>query len=192
MLMLAREMNAHKHFGNGVIRWVPYEEIAPVLKKAVVVAEDRFFFKHSGIDFGAVKAAYGRNKNAGKVIYGGSTITQQTARNLFLWEGRSWIRKSLEAYFSFLIEFFWNKRRILEVYLNVIEYGDHLYGIEAAADKYFGVPASGLTLEQACLIAVCLPNPYLYSPLSPSEFIQEKSRHLRLRLEYDETLTKFL
>lgn len=138
-------------------KWVPIEEIKN-LPLAVVCTEDQRFLDHNGFDFEAIDKAIEYNEKHEKTI-GASTISQQTAKNVFLWPGRSWIRKGLEVYFTFLIELLWSKERILEVYLNVIEFGDGIYGAEAASMYYFNQPASQLSREQAASLAVCLPAP---------------------------------
>lgn len=160
--------------------WINLEDISPNLIKAVLNAEDANFYKHSGVDWKAVEAARKRNKKLkGKKIYGASTISMQCARNVFLWQGRNYIRKALEVYFTYLIEFIWGKRRILEIYLNVIEWGNGVYGIEAASQKYFGVSASKLSKNQSALLAVVLPNPRKWSPEKPSKYIQKRARKIR-------------
>lgn len=152
-------------------RWVPLDEISPNMSRAVMAGEDQNFMNHYGFDFKAMKKAYEYNKK-GKKIRGGSTISQQTAKNVFLWTSRSYIRKAFEAYFTVLIELFWSKERILEVYLNVIETGDGYYGVEMAAQKYYKKSAKKLTKSEAASIAACLPNPRKYKPTSSSKFVQ--------------------
>ncbi len=162
-------------------RWVPIEEISPYMIQAAMAGEDQKFTSHWGFDFNAMKKAYKYNKK-GKKIRGGSTITQQTAKNVFLWPARSYVRKVLEAYFTVLIEIFWSKERIMEVYLNVIETGDGIYGVEMAAQHYFNKPAKKLTKSEATAIAACLPNPRKYNPKKPSAFVNHRKsfilRHL--------------
>lgn len=158
-------------------RWISLEDMSPNIVQAVVAAEDQEFLTHFGFSFDAIQQAYQHNKK-GKRIRGGSTISQQTAKNVFLWNKRSYLRKGLEAYFTVLIEVFWTKRRIMEVYLNVIEMGDGIYGIEAASLEYFGKPAAKLTKSQAAAIAVCLPNPRKYSPVHPSKYIQGRKARI--------------
>jgi len=162
-------------------KWVPIEQISPNVVKAVMASEDDLFLQHNGFLIDAIIKAKEHNRK-GKSIRGGSTISQQTAKNVFLWPKRSYFRKGLEAYFTLLIEFFWDKRRIMEVYLNVIEMGDGIYGIEAASQAYFKRSAARLTREQAALIAVCLPNPRRFSPVNPSRFILQRHRQI-LRLK---------
>lgn len=153
--------------------WVSLEEISPYLQRAVVASEDAGFFEHNGFDFSAMKKAYEKNKQ-GKKIRGGSTISQQTAKNVFLWPGRSYVRKVFEAYFTFLIEIFWSKKRILEVYLNSIEMGDGVYGAEAAAKHWYHKSAKKLNKYEAAGIAVILPNPRKYKPIHSSNYINRR------------------
>jgi len=151
--------------------WKPLEEISPHLQLAVVCSEDQNFLKHRGFDFGAIKKAIKHNKTS-KRKRGASTISQQTAKNVFLWPGRSWIRKGFEVYFTFLIETFWSKERIMEVYLNVIEMGDGIYGAEAASKDYFKKPAKEISKRQAATISSILPNPIKYNAKKPSSYLQ--------------------
>ncbi|MCZ4243315.1 monofunctional biosynthetic peptidoglycan transglycosylase [Pedobacter punctiformis] len=162
-------------------RWVDYNDISINLKRAVVVAEDKSFLYHHGFDFNAIKLAYKINLSDSKTQIGASTITQQTAKNVFLWNGRTWIRKVFEAYFTFLIELCWDKKRILEVYLNVVEYGDHIYGIDAASKLFFNINPIQLNENQAALIAVILPNPKEWSPIHPNEYVTRKSKNIQGR-----------
>ncbi|MFN5494255.1 MAG: monofunctional biosynthetic peptidoglycan transglycosylase [Bacteroidota bacterium] len=162
--------------------WLSYDEIPNDMKLAVIASEDQQFFQHHGFDFDAIEKAYEQNKK-GKKIKGASTISQQTAKNVFLWPGRSYLRKGLEAYFTVLIELFWSKQRILHVYLNVIEMGDGIYGTSAAAENYFRKPASGLTRTECALIAAVLPNPRRWSPANPSGYIQWKKQRIITRIQ---------
>lgn len=155
-------------------RWVNYEDLSDNLKRAAISGEDAHFMTHSGFDREAIKEALERNKSGG-TLRGGSTISQQTAKNVFLWPKRSWLRKGFETYFTVLIEVFWSKKRILEVYLNVIETGDGLYGAEAATQHYFGKPATSLTKREAALIIAVLPNPRRWQPNAPTAFINRKT-----------------
>ncbi|REJ81187.1 MAG: monofunctional biosynthetic peptidoglycan transglycosylase [Bacteroidetes bacterium] len=156
--------------------WQPLEKISAAMPLAVISAEDQRFEEHYGFDFEAIEKARKHNmKNKGKKIKGASTISQQTAKNVFLWPARSWVRKGFEVYFTFLIEIFWSKKRIMEVYLNVIETGDGVYGVEAASQRYFNKPASKLTNREAALIAAVLPNPRKWSPAKPTPYIQKKA-----------------
>lgn len=153
--------------------WVPMEEISDNLKMAVIASEDQNFPNHNGFDFKAIEKAMEENKNGGR-IRGASTISQQTAKNVFLWPQRSWFRKGLEVYFTFLIELLWSKERILEVYLNSIEMGKGVYGAEAAARAWFGKSAANLTAYEAAAIAAILPNPREYRANPASSFIQRR------------------
>lgn len=153
--------------------WVDFEDISDNMKRAAVSAEDQLFLKHLGFDVKAIEKAFETNKK-GKKVKGGSTISQQTAKNVFLWPGRSWIRKGFEAYFTLLIEILWSKERILEVYLNVIEMGDGVYGAEAAAQEYYGKSCKSLTKSQAALIAACFPNPRRWTPIKPTAYIRHR------------------
>lgn len=171
--------------------WVPKEEISNSLQLAVVCSEDQNFLKHNGFDFGAIEKAMKHNKKS-KKKRGASTISQQTAKNVFLWPGRSWIRKGFEVYFTFLIETFWSKERIMEVYLNVIEMGDGIYGAEAASQTYFNKSAIKISKQQAATIAVVLPSPLKYNAKRPSAFLQARinwtMRQMRFwggKLDYD-------
>jgi len=151
--------------------WVPIEDMSKHAPQAVVASEDQTFMKHFGFDFKSLKKAWESNKKS-KRVRGASTITQQTAKNVFLWPSRSYVRKAFEAYFTVLIEIFWSKERILEVYLNVIEMGDGIYGIEAASQTFFNKPAAKLSKGQSALIAAVLPNPRRWSPARPSSYIK--------------------
>lgn len=150
--------------------WVPLEKISPYLQLAVVCSEDQNYIKHNGFDFDAIDKAMAYNENHSKTR-GASTISQQTAKNVFLWPGRSWIRKGFEVYFTFLIEAFWNKPRIMEVYLNVIEMGDGIYGAQAASKIYFKENATDLSRAEAAVIAAVLPNPRRFNAGSPSGYV---------------------
>jgi monofunctional biosynthetic peptidoglycan transglycosylase len=154
--------------------WVDLEDISLHMRLAVVASEDNNFMKHGGIDWGAVEKAKKYNETIGLKKgkkRGASTITMQTAKNVFLWPGRNFIRKGLEVYFTYLIEFFWSKDRIMEVYLNVIEMGPAKFGVQAAAQDYFGTTAAKLTRQQAALIAGALPNPKKFNPGKPSKYL---------------------
>jgi monofunctional glycosyltransferase len=155
--------------------WVPLKDISSAMALAVITSEDQKFEEHSGFDFEAIEKAQKYNeRKKGKKVKGASTISQQTAKNVFLWPARSYIRKGFEVYFTFLIEVLWSKERIMEVYLNEIEMGDGIYGVEAAAQIYFHKPASKLSLGEAALIAACLPNPLKWSPAKPTAYINRK------------------
>lgn len=158
-------------------KWVPLEEIAGSMQKSVIRAEDAKFYIHNGFDFEAIEAAMKYNKTH-KKQKGASTISQQTAKNVFLWPARSWLRKGMEAYFTVLIELFWSKKRILEVYLNVIELGRGVYGVEAAAQKFFHKKAKFLTRHEAALMAAVLPNPIKFKINKPSAYIMRRQRKI--------------
>jgi monofunctional biosynthetic peptidoglycan transglycosylase len=154
--------------GHGLKRdAVGMKEISPYAKLAVICSEDQLFPDHDGFDFKSIEKAMKHNQKS-KSMHGASTISQQVAKNVFLWQGRSWFRKALEAYFTFMIELIWGKKRILEVYLNVSEMGDGIFGIECAARKNFGKPARALNRTEAAMIAACMPNPkeFTIKPLS--------------------------
>ncbi len=163
--------------------WVPIEEISVNLQKAVIASEDGTFLTHSGFDFDAMEKAL-ENNQKGKRIKGGSTISQQTAKNVFLWHGRSYFRKGLEAYFTVLIEFFWGKERIMEVYLNSIEMGNNVYGAEAAAQHYFLKKASDLSKREAASIAAVLPNPRKYKATNSSSYIERRKSRIVKHMRY--------
>jgi len=157
--------------------WKSLEKISSHLQLAVVASEDNRFLEHSGFDLEAIKKTRDYNDvKKGRKIRGASTISQQTAKNVFLWPDRTWIRKGLEVYFTFLIETVWGKKRIMEVYLNVIETGNGIYGAEAASQKYFHKPAVDLTREQAALIAAILPNPRKSDPSRPSAYLLNREQ----------------
>jgi len=151
--------------------WVPLSAISPNLQKAVIASEDGNFLKHYGFDFDAMQKALKNNKK-GRKLKGGSTISQQTAKNVFLWQGRSYIRKGLEAYFTVLIELIWGKERIMEVYLNSIEMGNGVYGAEEAARCWYKTKAIDLTKREAAGIAAILPNPRKYKAMNSSSYIE--------------------
>ena len=161
--------------------WVPLEEISPSLPTAVMASEDARFLEHHGFDYKAIEHAAMRNmKHPEKRKLGASTISQQTAKNVFLWPGRSWVRKGFEVYFTFLIELMWSKERIMEVYLNSIEMGDGIYGADAVAEHHFNTTADQLTKAQCALIAVSLPNPRRFNSARPSGYmLKRQARILR-------------
>jgi len=154
-------------------QWVSFDEISDNMKRAAVAAEDQTFLEHHGFDFHAIEKAIEKNAHSKKLI-GGSTISQQVAKNVFLWEGRSIIRKGFEAYFTILIEVFWSKKRIMEMYLNEIEMGDGIYGIEAASQAYFHKHASELTRHEAAAIAVIFPSPLKWSATNPTRYLKHR------------------
>jgi len=153
--------------------WESLDEIAPHLQLAVVCTEDQNFLLHYGFDFKALKKAM-LNNEKGKRLRGGSTISQQTAKNVFLWDGRNYLRKAFEAYFTLLIEVFWSKERIMEVYLNVVEFGDGVYGAEAASQHYFKKSAAKLSREEAAVLACLLPNPRSYGKNLNGRYMQSR------------------
>ena len=155
--------------------WVPFSEISPHLQLAVVCAEDQDFLEHEGFDFEAIEKAYKYNKTH-KRKRGASTISQQTAKNVFLWPSRSWLRKGMEVYFTFLIETLWSKERIMSSYLNVIEFGDGIYGAEAAAQYYFKKSAKDINRQEAALLASVLPNPLIYKVDQPSYDVKKRQQ----------------
>lgn len=158
LTMLSRKMASEKESFRIVKEWKDIEDISANMQLAVICGEDQHFCQHHGFDFAAIKSAMENNAKGGPVR-GASTISQQTAKNVFLWEGRSWVRKGLEAWFTMWIELIWGKKRIMEVYLNVAETGDGLFGVEAASRKYYGTTAKSLNLSQAAGIASILPSP---------------------------------
>lgn len=156
-------------------RWVPYERISVNLKRAVITAEDARFAEHEGVDWEAVEKAYQDNLRRGRPARGGSTITQQLAKNLFLSPERSYVRKAQELVITYMIEAFWDKRRILEVYLNVVEWGEGVFGAEAAARYYFAVSASQLGPEQSARLASFLPNPKRYGRIRSGRYLDSRT-----------------
>ncbi len=170
--------------GFGLSRdYVSLDEISGHAKLAVIAAEDQKLLDHAGFDWRSIAQALRHNEQSPGSIRGGSTISQQVAKNVFLWQGRTLLRKGLEAYFTVLIELFWTKERILEVYLNVAEMGPGIFGIEAASRRYFGKPAKLLTKKEAALIAACLPNPKKRSPAAPSRHVRAKARWILAQME---------
>lgn len=155
--------------------WVPLDSISGFLQLAVIASEDNLFLEHHGFDMDAIEKAKEYNEaHKGKKFRGASTISQQTAKNVFLWPQRSWVRKGIEVYFTFLIELIWSKRRIMEVYLNVIETGKGIYGVEAASMYYFGKHARSLNRNESAILAAILPNPLKWDPRFPTRFLQWK------------------
>lgn len=159
-------------------KWVKFEDISDNMKRAAVSAEDQLFLQHMGFDIKAIEKVFAANEKKKnqkkKKVIGGSTISQQTAKNVFLWPGRSYIRKGFEAYFTLLIELLWSKERILEVYLNVIEMGDGIYGAEAASQAYFGTSCEKMTKGEASLLAACFPNPRRWTPNKATGYIRHR------------------
>ena len=163
-------------------QWVPYERVSLHLKRAIVSAEDAKFLEHEGFDWEAIQKAHEKNVKKGRVVYGGSTISQQLAKNLFLSGERTWWRKAQETAITFMIETIMNKRRILEIYLNVIEWGNGVFGAEAAARYHFGVAAASLGPEQAARLAAMVPSPRRYGPGSDTAYLQRRAEIIRARM----------
>ena len=161
--------------------WVSYEKISPNLARAAIASEDAGFCAHHGFEWDAIKNAWDRNQRS-KRIRGGSTISNQTAKNAFLWPDRTYVRKALEYYFTGLIELMWGKQRILEVYLNVVEFGPGLYGAEAASQAYFHKPASALNRREAALLVAVLPLPLKYSVTRPGPYVQSRTATIMARM----------
>lgn len=161
--------------------WVSYDEISPNLPRAAIAAEDSGYCAHYGFEWEAIQKAWNRNAKSRR-IRGGSTISNQTAKNAFLWPDRTYIRKGLEYYFTGLIELMWGKKRILEVYLNVVEFGPGVYGAEAAAQTYFKKPASALTRREAALLVAVLPSPLKWSVAKPGPYVQSRTSTLMARM----------
>jgi len=173
-LMAIRSVNGGPNYETKH-QWVPISDISEEIQLAVICAEDQQFLQHDGFDYEAIEKAYKSNRN-GRKLRGGSTISQQTAKNAFLWPGRNWFRKGLETYFTFLIETFWSKERILEVYLNSIEMGDGVYGAEAAANYWFQKNANKLTSHEAASIAAILPNPRKFKASPRTEYLEQRKQ----------------
>lgn len=167
------QLNGLFQYGKLDRDYVSYEDMGSQIKKAVIASEDQNFYNHNGFDFKAIERAMKYNEK-GKKIRGGSTISQQTAKNIFLWNGRSYFRKALEVVYTFIIEKLWGKDIILERYLNSIEMGQGVFGVEAASQYYFHKPAKDLTKSEAAWIAVILPNPKSYDPKNPSAYLTKK------------------
>jgi monofunctional biosynthetic peptidoglycan transglycosylase len=184
-LMLTRSIE-NKMEGKDMVcshEWVPLDRISRNLQKAVIASEDGRFLTHHGFDFEAIQKAM-ENNEQGKKLKGGSTISQQTAKNVFLWQGRSYLRKGLEAYFTVLIELIWGKERIMEVYLNSIEMGDGVYGAQAACQYWYRKDASSLTKIQAAGIAAILPNPRKYKATNSSAYINRRKSRIVKHMGY--------
>ena len=184
-LMLTRSIE-NKMEGKDMVcshNWVPLDRISRNLQKAVIASEDGRFLTHHGFDFEAIQKAM-ENNEQGKKLKGGSTISQQTAKNVFLWQGRSYLRKGLEAYFTVLIELIWGKERIMEVYLNSIEMGDGVYGAQAACQYWYRKDATSLTKIQAAGIAAILPNPRKYKATNSSGYINRRKSRIVKHMGY--------
>lgn len=163
--------------------WIAIDEMGTSIQKAVIASEDGKFTTHNGFDVKAIEKAY-KNNQKGKKVKGGSTISQQTAKNVFLWPGRSYLRKGLEAYFTVLIEVVWGKERIMEVYLNSIEMGKGIYGIEAASQHWFNKSAKNLTKAEAAAIASILPNPRVYKANNSSRYIERRKNAIKRQMNF--------
>jgi monofunctional biosynthetic peptidoglycan transglycosylase len=175
--MLDRQWQAFRNDEAGFTlrhEWVDWNALSPELPIALVAAEDQQFPSHAGFDLAAIDKAL-ENNARGRPVRGASTISQQVAKNLFLWDGRSWLRKGLEAWYTVLIELFWPKQRILEVYANIAEFGDGVYGAEAAAQAYFGKPAKRLNAAESARLAAVLPSPKRYSVRAPGPYVQRRA-----------------
>jgi monofunctional biosynthetic peptidoglycan transglycosylase len=160
-------------------RWLEYDRISNQLKRAVIASEDARFTEHEGVDWEAIEKAYKENVRKGRPVRGGSTITQQLAKNLFLSSERSYVRKAQELAITYMIEAMWDKRRILEVYLNVVEWGEGIFGAEAASRQYFGVGAAQLNAEQAARLAAYLPNPKRYGRIRSGPYLDRRTAAIR-------------
>jgi monofunctional glycosyltransferase len=163
--------------------WRDLEDISPHLPVALVAAEDQRFAEHFGFDLQAIEKAQ-RNNARGRRVRGGSTISQQLAKNLFLWSGRSWVRKGVEAWYTLLIEAMWPKRRIVEVYANVVEFGDGVYGAQAAARSFYRKDARRLTAAESARLAAVLPSPKRYSVARPGPYVQRRTRAIQRQMRY--------
>lgn len=182
--MVARQIEAVRAGERGFrvdYQWRDAAEVSPLLAVAVIASEDQRFAGHHGFDLEAIRKAAERNARGGRVR-GASTISQQTAKNLFLWSGRSWVRKGLEAWYTLLMETLWPKQRILEVYVNVAEFGDGVYGAQAAARRYFDKDAARLTSAEAARLAAVLPSPRRYSAASPGPYVQRRTGQIQRQM----------
>ena len=185
-LMVIRSVE-HISDGKSVIwhhHWIPLEEMSRHLPVAAMAGEDLKYLSHHGFNFESIKGAIKKNAANGKIQRGGSTISQQTAKNVFLWPSRTWVRKGFEAYFTVLIELFWSKQRIMEVYLNSIEMGDGIYGVDAVAEYHFGKKAIDLTRSECALIVATLPNPRLYNSMIPSAYTRRQQRKIEREMKF--------
>jgi monofunctional glycosyltransferase len=171
--------------GHGLKRdYVSNNAISYNAKLAIIASEDQLFSDHSGFDWKSIQKAMKYNERKPGRVRGASTISQQVAKNVFLWQGRSWIRKGLETYFTFMIELIWGKKRILQMYLNVSEMGPGIFGIERAANIYFNKSAKNLTRQEAALVAACLPNPKRYRVKPPSNYVAARSRKIMQQMDF--------
>lgn len=180
MVQRAIEFRADKDFKTHY-KWVSYDKISSDMARAVIASEDNLFFEHDGFDRKAIKQA-AKDRKAGKANRGGSSISQQTAKNVFCTHRRDFVRKGFETYFTFLIEWLWGKERILEVYLNVAEMGKGIYGVQAAAGQYWNKSALELNRRQACLLAACLPSPLKRSPVKPGNYVSRQANTISSRI----------
>jgi monofunctional biosynthetic peptidoglycan transglycosylase len=171
-LSVLQEKNPHAVLQH---KWVPYDRISTNLKRAIIASEDANFSEHEGVDWDALQKAYEKNSRKGKVVAGGSTITQQLAKNLFLSGERSYFRKAQEFVITYMLEYWMEKERIFEIYLNVVEWGSGVYGAEAAAQHYYGIPAAGLSASQAARLAVMLPDPRRYDKNRTSAYLARRT-----------------
>lgn len=176
------ELVAGGHASDVEHRWVDWGAISPYAGIAVIASEDQRFSEHWGFDLDSIQDAIEERQSGGRVR-GASTITQQVAKNLFLWPGRSWIRKGLEAYFTVLIEIFWPKQRILEVYLNIAQFGDRTFGVDAASRRFFAKRAAALNAREAALLAAVLPNPVQLRADDPSPYVRERARWIQRQMQ---------
>jgi monofunctional biosynthetic peptidoglycan transglycosylase len=176
-VLLEKNAAAHMQY-----HWVPYQSISPNLKRAIIASEDAHFSDHEGIDWEAIQKAHEKNLRKGKAIAGGSTITQQLAKNLFLSGDRSYIRKAQELVITYMLEFWMSKERIFEIYLNVVEWGNGVFGAEAASRHYFGVSAASLSSSQAARLAVMLPNPRFYDKNRGSNYLSRRTSVILRRM----------
>lgn len=163
-------------------QWVAWDAISPYAGIAVIASEDQRFAEHWGFDLDSIQDAIEERESGGR-SRGASTISQQVAKNLFLWPGRNWLRKGLEAYFTVLIELLWSKQRILEVYLNVAQFGDRIFGVDAASRRFFGKRASALSAREAALLAAVLPNPVRMRADDPSPYVRERARWIQRQMQ---------
>lgn len=178
-VMLQRQISSWSKFDFSYVShstWVNENEISPQIYLAVIASEDQNFPKHWGFDFDAIEKVFQNSLQSSKTIRGASTISQQTVKNLFLWDGRSWIRKGLEAGMTPVVELIWSKKRILTVYLNIVEFGDGIFGVEQASQHYFRKPAKQLTAHEAALLAAVLPNPHILHVNKPSAYLLKRQQ----------------
>ena len=183
LMLIRKAQGVTDASGSWQHEWVPLDSISPYLPVAVMASEDQNFLKHNGFDYRAILDAY-EEAQAGGRVRGASTISQQTAKNVFLWPNSSWVRKGFEAYFTVLIEWMWSKQRIMEVYLNSIEMGPGIYGAEAVAQEHFGCHARELSRSQCALIAATLPNPLRYSSKDPGPYMQKRKRQIGVQMKH--------